>query len=357
MKKKQTFTAGNIVILVFLLFFTGCMAGRRIDIDEDHFDAKKQLDIKSPATGTPGYSGMALIDDNSYIVIHDTKIRPGEDHEPPRISLLVTDCRGMYRERAIRVNWESDLKRKPNDLEGICAIPGREHEFLAVESGGYRDGEGKIHIIGHIFHLRFTKNLEGDWCGTIQQVIKMPDELNGVEGIACVRIDDESWFVILGECGSRTSQGGDVITKPARLHWDILELGPPDNIPKEFISRGFVEFISPDLASCCISVDMRSCSDMYIDAKNQLWISAALDPGDTGPFRSVIYKAGRIEPGEPKQPIRIDRHQKEARFIDGLKVEALAAAPAFLSEKAILSFATDDENYHGIWRPLFPTPR
>ena len=356
MKEDQTFSRGKAAIVTLLLFFSINMAARAFDPGKILSDKGTPENVISSAPGYLGYSGMALFNNDSYILVHDTKIKPGEDHES-RISLLVVDCRGMYRETPLQVNWESKLKRKSNDLEGICAIPGREHEFLTVESGGYRGDNGETQIYGHIFHIRFTKNHEGELCGRIKQAIRMPAELTGVEGIACVRINDESWLLILGECGSRTRQCSEVIIKPARLHWDTLQLMSPNNTAQKFYSRGFVEFISPDLAACSFSVAMRSCSDMYVDSNNRLWISAALDPGNAGPFRSVIYRAGRIEPGATKQPIRIDCRLKEAWFIDGLKIEALAAAPTCLAGKAVLSFASDDENYNSIWRPLFRNTR
>ena len=79
---------------------------------------------------------------------------------------------------------------------------------------------------------------------------------------------------------------------------------------------------------------------------------ATQDLGDNGPFRSIVYLAGRIEP-DASEPVQVLPETNASWVLDGLKVEALGPSAV---ERSLLSIATDDENYEGVWRPLFDAP-
>ncbi|MGC1952373.1 MAG: hypothetical protein WA970_07355, partial [Gammaproteobacteria bacterium] len=54
-------------------------------------------------------------------------------------------------------------------------------------------------------------------------------------------------------------------------------------------------------------------------------------------------------------PVDINPKPCARGIVDGLKVEALAApSPAITG--SVLSIATDDEPYGGLWRPLYDSP-
>jgi hypothetical protein len=72
--------------------------------------------------------------------------------------------------------------------------------------------------------------------------------------------------------------------------------------------------------------------------------------GDSGPFRSVIYRVGKFDPSV-SYPVQYEMNQDMVWYLDGLKVEALG--PPVVAG-SVLTFATDDENYGGLWRPLPP---
>ena len=69
-------------------------------------------------------------------------------------------------------------------------------------------------------------------------------------------------------------------------------------------------------------------------------------------FQSVVYSAGKLDFNK-SPPVDRSVQSKQRWQVDGFKVEGLA--PTALSGSK-LSFATDDEEYGGVWRPLFDAP-
>jgi len=96
--------------------------------------------------------------------------------------------------------------------------------------------------------------------------------------------------------------------------------------------------------------EKRAIADLYLAADGALWAVASEDGGDQGPFRSVIYRAATVRP-ERDPPVAIAPKPAPPWRLDGLKVEALAGPAAIPG--SVLSVATDDEQYGGIWRPLY----
>ena len=82
-------------------------------------------------------------------------------------------------------------------------------------------------------------------------------------------------------------------------------------------------------------------------SKNRLWGSAAVDPGDDGPFRSVVYLIGHVDANQ-NPPIKL-YNSDTYWVIDGFKVEGVAARE---DDRLPLSIGTEDENFGGVWRPL-----
>ena len=62
----------------------------------------------------------------------------------------------------------------------------------------------------------------------------------------------------------------------------------------------------------------------------------------------MIYKIGHIT-NDPGSPVEIVPAPRVVWRVDGLKVEALAAS---IIANTSLCFATDDEHYGAVWRPL-----
>jgi hypothetical protein len=84
-----------------------------------------------------------------------------------------------------------------------------------------------------------------------------------------------------------------------------------------------------------------------------LWIATTQDASDAGPFRSTVYRYGPFDQTQAYSYMGGSAVMcGEAKWtLDGFKIEALGA-PVIAG--SVLSFATDDEGFGGIWRPLGP---
>lgn len=272
-----------------------------------------------------GYSGMAELDARCLLVVHDTKV----NESGPRMGVLTVGDDDGSAYSPVCIDWGHE-RECANDLESLCKVPGRTHEYLAAESQYWK---GKY---GRIFHFRLSREKCG-WGAKTLNVIPLPRDTVNVEGIACAARKDGSYLLILAE------RGGDDGNPQGQLRWGTLDL---DNA--RFALEDQRTFEALDWPK---SARNRDCADLYLDTRdnNRLWIVATEDSSDVGPFRSVIYDAGLVAPGE-KPPIRLRPTPVATWHIDGFKVEGLG--PGILP-KSKLSIATEDESYGGTWRPLF----
>lgn len=331
MKKSK----GRITIIILSLFFiTGFFMSC----------SKPPVKIEKSTTKLPDISGMAIYDHQSYLVVHDVK-----SHEvKPRLGILTVKTGENPTLDPVSLDW-STFSRKGNDLESICAIPGKPGEYLTAESGYYKPNSGPV-IHGTIYHILISKNQSGNFIGKVLQAIQFPDNLKQVEGIACLPASEKGNTVILAERGARGYQG--II--PGNLHWDYLVLERSQVKKQSFTSQGSISFLTGD-TDWCKSADTRSCSDIFIDDQQRLWISSTQDGGDNGPFRSVIYLAGRVLPGSSK-PVVLFPDPLIAWKVEGFKVEAISGINKTSSKEngcpISLSLGTDDEAFGGTWRNL-----
>ena len=86
--------------------------------------------------------------------------------------------------------------------------------------------------------------------------------------------------------------------------------------------------------------------------QRQLWCVATEDAGDGGPFRSVIYRVATVDP-DSADLVQLIANPTAEWVCEGVKVEALGAP---LTDAEGLTIGTDDEDYPGMFRPLFPVP-
>lgn len=289
------------------------------------------------AAGTPpfGYSGMAPLAENSFLVIADRKAQESGS----RVGVLtVTPTHGpvlhpLDEEDAL---WGS--AGKPNDLEACCAVPGRPEEFLLVESGRFREQYGRIH------HVRIVRNNDAWRLQALSAfaAYERPVDAAGstlgsyeIEGAACC----EAFGKLVLCCGERGGEGSF-----GRLVWGELDLEK-----QQFLIWGVA-----DLAGASI-LGGRNCSDIWLRRAGEtytVWSVAASDPGELGPFRSAVYRAGSLEPSLAGILKFRREPTPEVQFrLDGLKVEALSA-PAAAIPDSFCSVATDEEQLGGVWRPL-----
>lgn len=267
------------------------------------------------------YSGLARLDDTSFVVVHDAK----GSQRIPRLGVVhMRDGIPIY----VSIPWQAPTP--PSDLESICPIPGKPGEFLAVESG-YRNGQGRV------YHLRLHK-VNQTWKMTLKKWFQLPRYVEEVEGSACIATKDGRLILILGE------RGGTKATPTGRLRWGEMDLDatqPQLHWPE---AQKLALKAIPGLG-----VGWRGCSDLHIDEMGNLWAAAALDGGDEGPFHSAIRHVGQVTPDNPDAPISLLDTPETVATLTGIKVEGLADASR---EGARFTIATDDESFGGTFKTV-----
>lgn len=276
---------------------------------------------------------MAWLEERRLLVVHDTKV----GSEGPRIGVLEIPTSGAPRYREAVTDWKG-AGGESNDLEALAAIPGRKGEFFALESGYYKGKYGRL--------IRLRAKLTSDDRDAVCNVEtvsawQLPIDTVSLEGLACLDRGDGKLLIIVGERGGAVSAE----SVSGKLSWTEIKLDEPGQL--EFAATPRLPLRIP-AEGWANPKAVRGCADLYVDSANQLWSVAAEDPGDAGPFRSVIYQVGSVDANA--KPIVTPVSKTTSRWwFDGAKVEALAAP---LAGTGVLSVATDDENYGAIWRPV-----
>jgi hypothetical protein len=207
------------------------------------------------------------------------------------------------------LTWSGEL---PTDLEAIDAVPGAEHEYVALASSGtaYRiERFGDTVRVLHEFQLPGTS---------------FDDKDASYEGFALTSVNGEITAVW-------ADRGED--ERPAKL--TAAQWNPKTN---EFGKRDSAEFSVPYPAK-----DVRHISDVKISASGALTVSSASDPGDDGPFDSALYAAGTVSADGDEADLDVSGKPERLATFPGHKIEALACVPG--SDEGILG--TDDENGGG----------
>lgn len=188
-----------------------------------------------------------------------------------------------------------------------------------------------------LFHFKLAYSEDGSVLARLSRAINVRGQIENCEGIACIRTSDDTLTLLLSD------RGGSERNPDGRLYWGTLDL-----CSDEFIPTGPVEPFHLRLPESGRASQARACSDLFVDESGTLWGVGAFDPDrEKGAFWSVIYKIGRMT-SNPQSPIERELAPRGWR-VDGLKVEALAAS---IIPNTSLCFATDDEQYGGVWRPL-----
>lgn len=280
----------------------------------------------------PGISGMAPMSDGRYLIVMDTKAYA----QDLRFGAIDAVAEGGSRFSPMPVRGWETVGGLSNDLEALCALPGRTDEFLAAESS-YRDAD-----YGRVFHLRVR-----DGAVELLHAMKLPTERSngkddmGYEGLACRRIGEDRYLLALGERGGSkvrprgSLRFGEFNASVGTLAWQANE--------SELHAPGSWLSVPPH----------RDIADLYVDGAGTLWAVAASDPDDYGPFRSLVWSPGRMGDGLD-QPMDTARADREPRWIvDGFKVEALSS-PDGRIPGGVLSIGSEDEKLGGAWRALGP---
>jgi hypothetical protein len=279
----------------------------------------------------PSSSGMAVLDSEHVLLVDDTKDKP-ELAERPRLRVAKLIPGGTVIE-PVAEDWGEGPR--PNDLEAVAPIPGQPGRFLVCESGTGGPPYGRI------FYIHVTQDGTG-WRSTTFGRAQLPlGVLHGeLEGMALGAKSSGGLVLILSE------RGGGGPYSPAWLWWGDFDLSTGAFSRSEDAMYG-MQLSWPGKT---YYPNARPCTDLYLDPSGYLWASGAQDMGDQGPFRSVVYRIGRFDPNV-SYPVQYEMNPDLVWRIDGLKIEALGPA---VSSGSILSFATDDEYFGGLWRPLPP---
>jgi hypothetical protein len=217
----------------------------------------------------------------------------------------------------LSVNWQGEVAQ---DLESIAEIPGTNLFIL---------GKG-----GSPSHRLFLSRYEREKL-QIVATIKWREPVEDIEGTAVAKLGDRLIFLY----AERAAGKGKTEIRFAPLSLQPFRLG----------SSQAVSFSTLEPQG----KNVRQISAMEVDSVGNIYIASAEDPNvDTGPFRSTVWKIGKIQFDSQQQPEIILRSLPERlATLDGLKVESLAIREVEDNNREIF-IGTDDENYGGILRLL-----
>ncbi len=273
------------------------------------------------ANGTlPPVSGLGCLPGGGFLVVTDVKNDPSQTGGMPPLLRVIPGTKGATWE-PVSVLWP-DPDGAPNDLESVAAIPGTD-SFLIVESS-YRDN-------------RFGRILRVTAAGRLLGFTSLIPPVTNVEGTAVAKVGERLVFLD----SERGEDQADTSIRWFELRLDPLTLGQPRS----------TELRLPEPAG----KGHRHISALEVDGQGRIFAVSTIDPGDTGPFRSIVWEIGQVEESAGLPAVTLLREPRRLATVDGFKVEALAACPG-TDGKERLFIGTGDEDYGGAIRPLPDVP-
>ena len=235
-------------------------------------------------------SGVAQFN-NGYIVVHDNKMK-----DQPRVSFINKNY------EIKNITWPKN--KLPFDLEGVGRLPETKDQFIMMESSGICY---KVLIEPKQFSL------------TILNIFKLPKikHYMNLEGLSIFK-SGSNYRIVYGDRGSTIRQSVLFIAiyDPSIDYISEIETYTI-NLPEQKHHR-------------------RNIADLTIDNKNILWTSATSDPGDYGPFQTMLYKIGEFNLVGEFTPYII---VSPLFNFSGQKVEAMVFSEPFLK------LMTDNESF------------
>ena len=267
----------------------------------------------------PDLSGLTWLKGDSFLAVHDSK---SLDPNQPRVILinLPQSSKGVEWQ-TLKIDWKT-VWGISMDLESITNIP-ETNLFILAESSHYKKHQGRL----------FLMKFENSTLKPIA-VTNWPQNIINIEAIATTKINNQTYFFY-------AERGAD--QPSTNICWTTLSL-EPFKIGKCHPTQFSTADPTPHI---------RQISDIKIDASVDIYIASALDPNqDNGPFKSSVWKIGKVELDQTNLPqITLAQNNNAIAEIDGFKVESLALRPRQNQEPEIF-IGTDDENYGGVIRLL-----
>jgi len=277
------------------------------------------------ARSLPDLSGLAWVEDDLFLGVHDAK--PSISNPAlPRVSLV-----RLPRSNREGVSWEPLTLSAPgaggpiSDLESVSRLPGGQGFLLAESGQGGR--RARRLFLATVRNGRLTLDAPAPW----------PVPVKNVEATEVVQVGGQLQFLYAERADGRSE---------TLLRWAPISLNPLQfGAFREVVYRG----VDP------VGDGARLIAALAADAQGNLYSASTYDSGnDGGPFRSVVWRIGRISTGADGQPQVDLSAPTRLATLDGLKVESLAVRES-RQHGTQLFIGTDDENYGGILRPL-PVP-
>ncbi len=316
------------IALIALLLSTSCSTTKNLDQSST---STTQIDSKKLSGGS---SGMEQLTDSTYIVVYDVK----KHKDGIRLGWITITAESIDVLPIEIKSWGEE--GNATDLESICAVPGSPNEFLVAESGNWQ-GE-----LGRIFHIQvdFIKQT-AKVLGTLKYPFLHRNDF-GIEGdqyeaMHCLPYTKNERIIILGE------RGGSDFSPSGVIRWGLWDM-KKDKLTIEGAGLKGISVNAP--GHWTDSKTKRSITDMHVDQNGTLWASASEDQGDAGPFYSVIYPLGKINPSKFDMPVTVLDFLAIGREVYGLKIEALSGPKKGIN--CTHTFGTEDEIYGGVFRPI-----
>ncbi|BAY24054.1 hypothetical protein NIES2100_38470 [Calothrix sp. NIES-2100] len=254
-----------------------------------------------------GISGIALIEQKSnsldFLIVHDNK-------KPLQGRLAILNLSGKNQPEYFALNWIGNAEL-PSDLEALTSIPGtKNNSFIALSSSG----------------KAYSIQLETDKKNiSLIKEFKLPaiPQESNFEAFSLQDID--------GKLVAVWAHRGEA-EAPAVIYWGLLDL-----TKYQIMLTG-----SANLKVPFPSGNVRHISDMKIDPTGVVFISAASDPGDNGPFQSALYVAGSLGYRNHKIVFKQNAQLVPLYRKNYHKIEAIELVPG--AEGGVI-VATDDENF------------
>ncbi|MDZ7962233.1 MAG: hypothetical protein RMY34_30930 [Aulosira sp. DedQUE10] len=283
----------NLVVLAALLFFCQRVWAQ---------------DWQPVRGGSPfGISGIALVEQQSssleFLIVHDNK-----KANQGRIAII--NIKGKNQPEYLALTWPGNAEL-PSDLEALTSIPGTKNtSFIALNSSG------KAYYI----------KLESD-----NKTISLIKEFNLPAISQGSNFEAFSLQDIDGKLVAVWAHRGEA-EQPATLYWGLLDLTKSQIILTDYANLK-VPFPSGNV---------RHISDIKVDTSGVVFISAASDPGDNGPFQSAVYVAGSLGYRNNKIVFRQNSQLVPLYRTNYHKIEAIELVSGATGGVIV---ATDDENF------------